>query len=205
MRSEKELLEEMIMVIRDYGLENKKVFDAMRKIPRHWFIDSRVALDEAYGDYPVLIGGGQTISQPFTVAFMLDLLELKEGLNVLEIGTGSGWNAALIEKMGCKVTTIEYDPKLAEKARENLKKVNSRAEVIAGDGGRGYKPNSPYDRIIVTCAAPKILEPWKEQLTEDGIIVLPEGGDFQKMVKARKSDNFEEENHGYFRFVPLRD
>lgn len=208
MRMDKELIEGMIETIRNYGLENEKIFNAMRAVPRRMFVEGKVSLEEAYGDFPVVIGRGQTISQPFTVAFMLDLVELKEGDNVLEIGTGSGWNAALIEQIvgeEGRVTTVEYEPMLAEKASSFLNFFGSNVQVVKGDASEGYEPNAKYDRIIVTCASPHIMGAWKEQLKEGGIIVLPEGMDIQVMVKAiKRNGKLEREKHGHFSFVPLR-
>ncbi|MFW6449681.1 MAG: protein-L-isoaspartate(D-aspartate) O-methyltransferase [Nanoarchaeota archaeon] len=208
MRSEKDLIEEMVAVVRAYGVQDDKILDALKKVPRHMFVPGGYYLEEIYADAPLPIGNGQTISQPYTVAYMLELLELKEGQNVLEIGAGSGWNAALIKHIvgeSGKVTAIELEAELVNKARRNLSSLNSNVEVLRGDGSIGYKKNAPYDRIIVTCAAPNIREEWHNQLKDGGIIVLPLGSTLQEMTKAEKLGNeLKTSTHGFFRFVPLR-
>jgi protein-L-isoaspartate(D-aspartate) O-methyltransferase len=204
----------MIRTIRKYGVSDEKVISAIRNVLRHRFIPSGLGIDEIYSDSALPIGSGQTISQPFTVAFMCELLDLKEGLNVLEIGTGSGWNAALIKdivgKSG-KVTTVEFNKDIFSMAKQNLK--SFEIELVFADGSLGYRKNAPFDRIIATCASPDILETWKEQLSPGGIIVAPVGKHVQLMVKFRKLDgnkigsgtNSESSYsaHGLFSFVPL--
>jgi len=199
---------ELVDVLREEGIKDRKVLDAILKIPRHLFVPKEF-LDVAYGNYPLQIGEGQTISQPYTVAFMLQALELKKGDKVLEIGTGSGWNAALIAEIikPGKVYTTEIMPGLIQFSKKNIAKLNlSNINIIETDGSMGYKKEAPYDKIIVTAAAPKIVEPWIEQLKENGIIVAPVGDLFeQRMIKARKiKGKLEEEELGYFMFVPLK-
>ena len=186
----KRYIKRMNDVIRNYGLDNEVILKAMEKVLRHHFVpeDSGFDMDEIYGDHPLPIGADQTISQPYTVAFMLDLLELSPGMNVLEIGAGSGWNSALIKEIIGKngmITTVEYVSKLAAIARKHLKKAGyseKDVNVVVADGSIGYEKNAPYDRIIATCGSPDILEPWKEQLKPDGIIVAPVGRDIQTMT-----------------------
>lgn len=184
----------------------EKILEAIDKIDRKNFV-----LEEqqnlAYINEPLPIGFGQTISQPYTVAFMLQNLELKEGDKVLEIGTGSGWNAALISYLvGEKgiVYTIERIKELYEKAKEKLKNYKN-VRVILGDGSKGLKDFSPYDKIIITAAAEKLNEEIKNQLKENGIIVAPIGPLFcQKMVKLiKKEGKFSGKSLGNFVFVPL--
>jgi len=207
MRKDRHRIESMIDTIRAYGVSDERIFTAMRKIPRHMYV-SYEHEDVAYEDSPLPIGHGQTISQPYTVAFMLEEIELRKGQNVLEIGAGSGWNAGLIKQIVGKsgrVTAIEYIEGLAHYARENLRKTYSDVKVIHGDGSVGYAPRLPYDRIIITSACPEIPEQVIEQLTDPGIIIAPVGRLFQQMIKLKKEkDNIHTENLGSFRFVPLR-
>lgn len=188
---------------------NKKIIKAVKAIPRENFIENEL-LEEAYDDYPLPIPGGQTISQPTTVVIMLEALELEEGQKILEIGTGSGWNAALIAHIVGKkgmVYTTEIVDELIDFAKNNLKKIKlENIKVIHSDGSKGYEKASPYDRIIVTAACPKIPETLIKQLRQDGIIVAPVGSFFgQKMIKGRKKGkSLITEGLGYFNFVPLK-
>jgi protein-L-isoaspartate(D-aspartate) O-methyltransferase len=199
------LCEEMIATIRSFGVTDERIFEAMRRIPRHFFAPG---FDEqSYGDSPLPIGEQQTISQPFTVAFMMEHLELKVGQRVLEIGAGSGWSSALMQHIVGKegqVIAVERIPNLVHLAKENLAKVSSKAQVVHSDGSAGFKPFAPYDRIVVTAAAPKIPEPLIEQLKVGGILVVPVGRLIQQMMKVRKDeDGIKTESLGSFRFVPL--
>jgi len=197
-----EPLERMLDTIRAYGMTNEHILDAMRNVPREYFVPEKHRAF-AYDDNPMVIGHSQSISQPYTVAMMLDALELEKGLKVLEIGSGSGWNAALLQELvgGTQVMSVEYIKELAELARDNLKKIGSFAKVMHGDGSLGYKAHAPYDRIIVTCASPSILDSWKQQLMLNGIIIAPVGYDIQNMVKYHRD---REITLGEFRFVRLR-
>jgi len=203
------LKEELIKFWEERGLiKDERLFDAFRAIDRKKFVPKEY-LDEAYGDYPLPIEKGQTISQPSTVLIMIQALELKETDKVFEVGTGSGWCAALIAwicKKG-KVFTTEIIPELIKFANKNLKKFDLKnLKVLEIDGSEGYAKQAPYDKIIVTAACPKIPEPLIEQLKEGGIIVAPVGAWFgQKMIKARKvKGKLVKENLGYFMFVPLK-
>lgn len=188
---------------------DKKVIEAFLKVPREFFVLSGFE-KEAYADVPLPIHAEQTISQPTTVAIMLEALELKEGMKVLEIGAGSGYNAALIAtivgKEG-KVYTMEFVKELADFAQKNLKRAGiNNAVVVHGDGSKGFERRAPYDRIIVTAAAPSIPEALAKQLKEGGIIVIPVGDAYmQHVVKARKvKGKLETQDLGEFIFVPLK-
>lgn len=193
------------LLIRE-GIINNQVLEAIKKIPRHHFVPKEY-LKEAYENHPLPIGKGQTISQPYTVAFMLEALELKPGQKVLEIGTGSGYNAALIAELikPGKLYTAEIYQTLIKKAKSILKKY-SNIKVIKTDGSQGYQKEAPYDRIISTAAGPEIPKPWLAQLKEEGLIIAPIGTRFNQIViKAKKIKNkLKKQELGYFQFVPLK-
>ena len=198
--NKKALLEEL----KNKGIGGK-IIKAVEKIDRKNFVPEE-NLKEAYEDHPLPIGHGQTISQPYTVAFMLEELELKKGDKVLEIGTGSGWNAALLSyivgKEG-KVYSIEIVKELAEQAKEKLKDYEN-VEVFHVDGSQGLPEYAPYDKIILTAAPKEMTEEWKKELRDGGILLAPVGEYFQKLVKIRKrGSEFIYENKGDFVFVPL--
>lgn len=190
-------------------ITDKRLIEAFKAVPREKFIRDDY-LEEAYGDYPLPIGEGQTISQPTTVMIMTQALELKSGQKVLEVGAGSGYQAAIISKMvgkKGKVITTEIITKLAEFARKNIKKCNIKnVKIIEHDGSQGYKKEAPYDRCIVTAACPIIPKPLIEQLKENGIIIAPVGPLFgQSMIKGiKKEGKLETFNLGSFVFVPLK-
>lgn len=190
-------------------IKDKRAIEAFKKIPREKFI-RKEHLDEAYGDYPLGIGEGQTISQPTTVMLMTEALELKEGDKVLEVGTGSGYQAAIISiilgKKGMVIST-EIVHSLAKLARQNVEKLKLKnIKIIFHDGSKGYEKEAPYDRIIITAACPRIPKPLISQLKENGIIVAPVGNfNEQVMIKARKKNGkLIEEKLGDFMFVPLK-
>ncbi|RMF07169.1 protein-L-isoaspartate(D-aspartate) O-methyltransferase [Candidatus Woesearchaeota archaeon] len=184
---------------------SQKVIDAFMEVPREHFVPPELK-DEAYADYPLPIGEGQTISQPTTVAMMLDWLNVRPNDKVLEIGTGSGYNAALLSKLARKAITVERIPALAEQAKKKLEELNIKnVTVVAGDGTQGFPEEAPYDRIIVTAAAeegvPQALE---EQLADNGIIVVPVGYGTQRMlVGKKKNGRISYSDKGAFVFVPL--
>ncbi len=189
-------------------IEDKKVIDAFRSIPRELFIGSG---EDAYGDHPLPIGEGQTISQPTTVMIMTQALELAAGQKVLEVGTGSGYQAALIAHIvgrAGKVVTTEIVPKLAQFAKKNLRGAGIRnVEVICHDGSKGYDEQAPYDRIMITAAAPYIPKSLIDQLKDRGIVVAPVGPIHlgQEMKKITKlGSELKEKNLGEFVFVPLK-
>lgn len=196
-------------------LRDKKVIDALRKVPREIFVPEEIK-DQAYNDTPLPIGYGKTISAPHMVAIMDEVLELEEGLKILEIGAGSGYHAATIAEIIAKqqknrghVYTIEIVPDLVEQARKNLKKASYAAvvTVILGDGSIGYTEKAPYDRILVTAAAPQVPPTLLEQLKPKGLLVIPVGGQysFQTLVVARKDvrNMVTFEDRGGVAFVPL--
>jgi protein-L-isoaspartate(D-aspartate) O-methyltransferase len=169
--------ERLIATIEKKGVKDKLVLAAMRKVKRHLFVDP-VYYDIAYDDHPLPIGEGQTISQPSLVAQMTELLQLKGGEKVLEIGTGSGYQAAILAEIAKEVYTIEIIPSLAQSAEERLKKLGYKnITVRCGDGYRGWQEKAPFDAIIVTCGAPEILQPLVKQLRDGGIMVSPVGED----------------------------
>ena len=206
-KQNKELLESL----RIEGIKDKAILNAMEKIPRHLFVGEE-NIGKAYTDRPLSIGYGATISQPYTVAFMLEKLELKKGLNVLEVGTGSGWNASLIAYIinPGKVYTTEIVPELSEFAKKNIDKVNIKNIEIIQTKELGYRKAMPYDRIIVTAASKDIPQELTDQLKDNGIMLIPvdskyENG-YQDMIKVRKfKDRIEKEDLKYtFLFVPLK-
>jgi protein-L-isoaspartate(D-aspartate) O-methyltransferase len=169
--------EHLIATIEESGVKDKLVLAAMRNVKRHLFVDPAY-YDEAYDDYPLPIGEGQTISQPSLVAKMTELLQLKGGEKVLEIGTGSGYQAAILAEIAKEVYTIEIVPALAQSAEKRLKELGYKnITVRCGDGYRGWQEKAPFDAIIVTCGAPEILQPLVMQLRDGGIMVSPVGED----------------------------
>ncbi len=195
---------EMLQLLKDRGIKDTRVFDAMNKVPRHLFIQEAFR-NRAYDDCALPIGYSQTISQPYTVAFMTEALNVKEGDKVLEIGTGSGYQAAVLAEMGARVFTIERNYQLYDKARKLLDSLGYKIALKAGDGTLGWSEFKPYMGILVTAGAPTIPQPLIDQLDEGGRLVIPVGGlDEQKLhIVERKGEEFmTREVHG-FKFVPL--
>lgn len=191
--------------IRRRGVSDPRVLAAMEKVPRHCFL-SDPNDHVAYDDMPVPIGSGQTISQPYMVAIMTELLRLEGLEHVLEVGTGSGYQAAILSELCAEVFGLERFESLAERARSVLAELGYRnVTVIVGDGTLGYPPKAPYDRIIVTAAAPKIAQPWLDQLVEGGRLVLPLGDRWSQVltVVTKREGTTEQESHGGCVFVPL--
>jgi len=187
-------------------ITDQRLLEAFIKIPRENFVREEHLID-TYGDHPLPIGKDQTISQPSTVMMMLQWLELEEGHRVLEIGAGSGYNAALIAQIVAKVFTVERIPHLEQFAKENLKKTDiDNVQVILGDGKQGYPQAAPYDRIIVTAATSQVPQSLLEQLKEGGILLLPLGPtlgcEMTKICKVSQQ-KYSESYHGLFSFVPL--
>jgi protein-L-isoaspartate(D-aspartate) O-methyltransferase len=190
--------------IESRGIKDALTLAALREVPRHEFVPEASA-GEAYGDFPLAIGQGQTISQPYIVAFMTEALGLRGGESVLEIGTGSGYQAAVLARIAGKVHTIEIVPELAGQARARLARLGYRnVEVRAGDGYLGWPEAAPFDAIIVTAAAPRIPEPLKQQLAEGGRLVVPVGDEEQELiVVTRHGSAFDERRVLPVRFVPM--
>ena len=191
--------------IRARGVRDQKVLDAMRAVPRHLFVEKGLQ-GHAYEDYPLPIGEEQTISQPYMVALMTEALELNATDVVLEIGTGCGYQAAILAEIAAKVYTIERIPSLAARAQETLAELGYvNIFVKSADGTLGWKEHAPFDAIITTAGAPEIPEPLKEQLADNGRLVIPVGDRFsQDLLKAmRKGNSFSQMNLGGCRFVKL--
>ncbi len=185
---------------------SKRVVKAVSLVPREKFVLKKY-IREAYADIPLPIHAEQTISQPTTVAIMTDALDVEEGNKVLEIGAGSGYQAAILSKLAGKVFTIEIIKELADFAKDNLKAAAIKnVKVIHGDGSLGYKKEAPYDRIIVTAASPSIPEELFKQLKEGGVMIVPSGGLYtQSMLKVtKKKGKAVTQELGWFRFVPLK-
>jgi protein-L-isoaspartate(D-aspartate) O-methyltransferase len=200
--------EKMVREIKTrYGLDSPKVFSVMLQVPREEFI-SKKDRHFAYKDNPVSIGHGQTMSQPYTVAFMTDLLNLKGKERVLEIGTGSGYQAAILSLLAKEVFTIEIIEKLARKANKTLTKLDFKnVHTKTGTGEIGWIEKAPFDAILVTAALEsKVPKTLFDQLKTDGVLVAPIGaGDDKIMTKyiKRKNGKVEKEEHGIFHFVPF--
>jgi len=193
--------------IMDRGLSNSAVLDAMKKVPRHLFIPKEYE-SEAYNDYPLPIGYGQTISQPYIVAYMTDIVRPTSRKKALEIGTGSGYQAAVLAEIVEKVYTIEIVPELAKEASERLKKYGyTNVECKFGDGYKGWPEHAPFDIIIVTAAADHIPQPLIDQLAENGRLVIPVGAPsaIQELILVTKRNGKPEQKRLTFvRFVPFK-
>jgi protein-L-isoaspartate(D-aspartate) O-methyltransferase len=191
--------------LRQRRIRDERVLNAMRAVPRHLFVPPALRF-RAYEDGPLPIGNEQTISQPYIVALMSESLELTGKETVLEIGTGSGYQAAILSQLAKKVYSIEIIPQLAETARQRLLSLGyTTVEVIIGDGNKGWPPGSPYEAIMVTAAAPQIPLALLEQLAEGGRMVLPvEVGNEQHLLRLQKVEGkILREDLGPVRFVPL--
>jgi protein-L-isoaspartate(D-aspartate) O-methyltransferase len=187
------------------GVRDRAVLAALRTVPRHLFVPADVRA-EAYADRPLPIGEGQTISQPYIVGLMTELLEVKPGDRVLEIGTGSGYQAAVLAAMGCEVYTIEIRERLAREAAKRLADLGYKhAHVRTGDGYAGWPEAGPFAGIVVTAAPERIPQPLKEQLTIGGHLVIPVGSFYQqlKVITRRGPEDFPEHDVIPVRFVPM--
>ncbi|QDA31864.1 protein-L-isoaspartate(D-aspartate) O-methyltransferase [Thermococcus indicus] len=195
-------------LVREGIIKSAAIREAFLRYPRHLFVEKRYR-DYAHVDEPLPIPAGQTVSAPHMVAIMLELAELGPGMNVLEVGTGSGWNAALIaELVKGDVYTIERIPELVEFARRNLEQAGVKnVHVFLGDGTKGFPPKAPYERIIVTAGAPKVPEPLLEQLKPGGRLIIPVGGHhlWQDLYVVEKTEDgrIRKKRWGGVAFVPL--
>lgn len=196
---------QLIAELSKMGIEDKTVLEAFEAVPRHYFLDLAF-VNQAYSNTAFQIGAGQTISHPYTVAFQSALLKIEKRHKVLEIGTGSGFQTAILCEMGAKVISIERQRELFLKAKQIISKLGYNPKLFYGDGYKGQPSYAPFDRILVTCGAPFIPDALVDQLKVGGILVIPIGaGDKQIMTKLVKLENGEisKETFGDFSFVPM--
>lgn len=201
----KGLRKNLIELLREKGIQDEKVLEALDKVPRHAFLDPAFT-EQAYEDIAFRIGAGQTISQPYTVAFQTQELQVKKGDKILEIGTGSGYQASVLLAMGAKLVSIERQRELFLKSKVIINDLGYNAKLNYGDGFKGNEMYAPYDKIIVTCGAPYVPEALVKQLKNGGRMIIPVGeGDVQEMILITKDleGNVKEELKGDFRFVPM--
>lgn len=199
------LRRKLVQTIKSKGINDERVLEAIGKIPRHFFLDSSFT-EIAYQDKPFPIGLGQTISQPYTVAFQTELLEVDAGEKILEIGTGSGYQACVLVEMGAKVFSIERHRELYKRSKALLEKIGYNPKLFYGDGYLGLPTFAPFDKILVTAGAPDVPDDLLKQLKIGGYIVIPlGGGGNQIMTRLKKisETEFEKQEFGHFRFVPL--
>lgn len=202
----KEAREKMVELIKSRGIKDERVISAMLKVPRHLFVD-KSQWGSAYDDRPLPIGYGQTISQPYIVALMTESLEIKKGEKVLEIGTGSGYQAAILAELTDKVYSVEIIEELGKRADRVLKSLGYKVRIKIGDGYNGWEEYAPFDAIIVTCAPDHVPPPLIQQLKIGGRMVIPVGptGLYQTLwlIKKEKEDKLIYKNLGDVLFVPL--
>jgi len=198
------LRNKLVKKLREKGIHDGAVLAAVGKVPRHVFFENAL-IDHAYQDKAFPIGEGQTISQPYTVAFQSEKLEIRSGDRVLEIGTGSGYQACILMELGAKVYTIEYNRNLYERAKDFLPRLGYKPYFFYGDGSKGLPSKAPFDKIIVTAGAPVVPTALTDQLAEGGIMVIPVGGrDKQSMLQLRKEKGkLIKKEFANFAFVPL--
>jgi len=202
---EKGARKQLVDILKKKGIEDEQILKAIGKVPRHYFFDETF-WNQAYRDIAFPIGEGQTISQPYTVAYQTQLLHIKKGDKVLEIGTGSGYQSCILLELGAKLYTIERQEKLYERTIQVLPYMGYKPKFFLGDGSKGIAEHAPYDKIIVTAGAPLVPEILLKQLKIGGILVIPVGNEeSQKMVTILKTADNDYEKHvlDTFRFVPL--
>lgn len=199
------LRKQLIQELKTKGITDTEVLNAIMAVPRHVFMDNAF-LQFAYEDKAFPIGSGQTISQPYTVAFQSSLLQLKKGMKVLEIGTGSGYQTAVLCEMGAKVFSVERHRPLHLNSKRLLESLGYKAKLFYGDGYIGIPAFAPFDRIIVTAGAPYIPEDLKSQLKLGGILVIPvttNDSEVMKLIVRKSETEYTEEDLGSFKFVPM--
>lgn len=198
------LRNKLVKILQKKGISDPGILAAIGKVPRHLFFENAL-LEHAYQDKAFPIGEGQTISQPYTVAFQTERLEVRPGDRILEIGTGSGYQACILIELGAQVYTIEYNRTLFEFTRKFLPQIGYKPHFFFGDGSKGLPSRAPFDKIIVTAGAPVVPAALTDQLADNGILVIPVGDrERQKMVKIkRKGDQLIKEEYDNFAFVPL--
>jgi protein-L-isoaspartate(D-aspartate) O-methyltransferase len=200
------LRRKLVEQLKGKGIKSPAVLEAIGRVPRHLFIDGSAFLEMAYQDTAFPIPCGQTISQPYTVAFQTELLGPLTGMKVLEVGTGSGYQTAVLCELGARVFTIERQKPLYMQTRDRLQKLGYRASLSYGDGYKGLQREAQFDRILVTCGAPFVPEPLFDQLRSGGRLVIPVGqGDVQRMMLHIKEAGgaITTKDMGEFRFVPM--
>lgn len=196
----------MVELLKEKGITDRNVLDALSRVPRHYFLHLSGFESLAYEDKAYPIGNGQTISQPYTVAFQSQLLAIEKRERVLEIGTGSGYQAAVLCELGAKVFSIERQRELFLKTRTLLNNIGYRMDLFLGDGYKGLPTYAPFDKILVTAAAPEIPEDLLHQLRIGGRLIIPVGGNNgQEMLEITKitENEFTTKKHGAFAFVPM--
>jgi protein-L-isoaspartate(D-aspartate) O-methyltransferase len=201
----KGMRKQLVSELEQKGIKDKRVLEAIMNVPRHFFLDA-VFTEQAYSNMAFQIGAGQTISHPYTVAFQTELLELKKGDKVLEIGTGSGFQTSILCEMGAKVFSIERQRELYLKANQIVPKLGYTAKLKYGDGYMGWPSSAPFDKIIVTCGAPYIPNELVNQLKPKGRLVIPIGaGKDQEMLLIVKEEDgsITKSQLGVFSFVPM--
>ncbi|MEZ4755774.1 MAG: protein-L-isoaspartate(D-aspartate) O-methyltransferase [Flavobacteriales bacterium] len=200
------LRRKLVEHLRGRGISNAGVLAAIGKVPRHQFIDDSAFVEMAYQDTAFPIPCGQTISQPWTVAFQTELLEVAKGMKVLEIGTGSGYQTAVLAELGARIFSIERHRPLYLQTKARLSQLGYRSNTVHGDGFAGLPLEAPFDRVLVTCGAPFIPPALVDQLKAGGRLVIPVGeGDHQEMLLVTKDPDgtVHQEVKGRFRFVPM--
>lgn len=202
---QKGLRRKMIERLAERGLFEQNLLDAFDQVPRHIFLGDNAFDAHAYEEKAFHIGAGQTISNPFTVAFQTHLLEIRKGDKILEIGTGCGFQTAILCQLGAKVFTIERQKELYDAARINLQLLDFQPKFFFGDGFKGQPAYAPFDKIIVTCGAPFIPEDLCNQLKPGGKMVIPVGDQEQEMILITKNNDgsLTKEELGKFKFVPM--
>ena len=197
---------QMVENLREKGIASSRVLEAMDSVPRHLFLETMLDY-MAYEDRALPISCGQTISQPSTVAFQSELLDIEPEMKVLEVGTGSGYQTAVLVAMGAKVFTIERQKELYDISKRRLNELNYRVKTFLGDGYKGLPEYGPFDRIIITCGAPSVPKGLLKQLKVGGVMVIPVGDRQQEMLRIVKNGEGEDEilqqRYGDCKFVPM--